>query len=407
MSAASGNAVPGFTQGTQDKLLEQTRALRPLLRRNAPLADAERSMTDEVFRALVEIDLFALLTPTRWGGLGLPSVALQRINRELAKGDPSVAWVNQIINGCTWIASMTSDRLQEEIFTAGQKPPRVCSSFAIPCTAKPVDGGYRVSGSWPYNSGCRQSSWGQYLVNITGADGTVTPGNFVYIPTSELTIDNTWYTAGLQGTSSDSVVAKDVFVPEHRMVHAAQSFGYPETRKQHVGAASDNWKNIPLIRACGLGVIIGALEGAFELVAEGSLKRGIPNTTYAKTKDSPVAQRNLGEIKAKLDAIIMLAEGLCTMQDEAALAGYEFSSMERAEQKGRCALIVDMSTQLFDKIMFLGGSSGFMLSNELQRFWRDGNVACRHAINLPDPGYEIYGRALLGVEPNIAPAMLI
>src|SRR5690606_18560346 len=402
VSTAASAPSASFTTGVLDDLLEQARALRPLLRAEAPKAEAERSMTDPVFTALKDMEVFALLTPTRWGGRGLPSIALQRLNRELAKADPSVAWVIQIINGCTWIASMTSDVLQEEIFT-GAKPPRVCSSFAIPVPAVPVEGGYRVSGAWPYNSGVRQSSWGQYLVTIQHPDGTQTPGNFVYIPTAELTIDDTWFTAGLQGTSSDSVVAKDVFVPEHRMVHAARSFGSPETRKKHVGAASDNWKNIPLIRAAGLGVIIGALEGAFELAAAGALKRGIPNTSYSKTKDSPVAQRNLGEIKAKLDAIILLAEGLCTMQDEAALAGYEFTPIERAEQKGRCALIVDMSTQLFDKIMFLGGSSAFMLTNELQRFWRDGNVACRHAINLPDPGYEIYGRAILGVEPNIAP----
>lgn len=407
MTAATTNraSIPAFSTGI-DELVERARSLRPLLRSEAPKTEAERSMSDAVFAALKEVDMFALLAPTRWGGRGLPSVAMQRINREIAKGDPSVAWAVQIINGCTWIASMTSDRLQEEIFT-GEKPPRVCSSFAIPCPAVPTEGGYIVNGAWPYNSGVRQSSWGQYLVTIQNPDGTQTPGNFVYIPTNELTIDNTWYCAGLQGTSSDSVVAKDVFVPEHRMVHAAKSFGFPETRKKHVGAPSDNWKNIPLIRACGLGVIIGALEGAFELASEGALKRGIPNTSYTKTKDSPVAQRNLGEIKAKLDAIIILAEGLCTMQDEAAATGYEFTPIERAEQKGRCALIVDMATQLFDKIMFLGGSSAFMLTNELQRFWRDGNVACRHAINLPDPGFEIYGRAILGVEPNIAPAILI
>ncbi|MDB6063636.1 MAG: hypothetical protein JWM78_3739 [Verrucomicrobiaceae bacterium] len=408
MTATALKTVPdhSYTQGVLDDLLAQVREIRPLLRRNAPLADAARSPTDEVVSALDEIGLWALLTPTRWGGRGLPSIALQRINRELAKGDPSVAWVHQIINGCTWIASMTSDRLQEEVFT-GTKPPRVCSSFAVPAPAVPVEGGYTVTGAWPYNSGVRQSSWGQYLVTIQHADGTQTPGNFVYIPTSELTIQDTWYTAGLQGTSSDSSVANNVFVPEHRMVHAAKSFGTRELGKKHFGAPSDFWKNIPLIRACGIGVILGAVEGAFELAAEGALKRGIPNTTYTKQKDSPVLQRDLGAAKAKIDAAVLLAERLCTMQDEAALSGYEFNPLERAQQKGQCALVVEMAISALEKIMFIGGSSGFSLSNELQRFWRDANVAARHAINLPDPGFEIYGRAILGVEPNIAPAILI
>jgi hypothetical protein len=52
--------------------------------------------------------------------------------------------------------------------------------------------------------------------------------------------------------------------------------------------------------------------------------------------------------------------------------------------------------------MFLSGSSAFFLSNELSRFWRDISVAARHVTNLPNVGYELHGRALLG-QPGIIP----
>ena len=41
-------------------------------------------------------------------------------------------------------------------------------------------------------------------------------------------------------------------------------------------------------------------------------------------------------------------------------------------------------------------------SNPIQRLYRDASLAMRHVANLPYVGYEILGKSLLGVEPNIA-----
>ena len=41
--------------------------------------------------------------------------------------------------------------------------------------------------------------------------------------------------------------------------------------------------------------------------------------------------------------------------------------------------------------------------NRMQRLWRDVHVASHHAITEWQVNLEIYGKALLGVEPNITP----
>jgi 3-hydroxy-9,10-secoandrosta-1,3,5(10)-triene-9,17-dione monooxygenase len=394
-----------FASDIEEGLIAAVRQIRPLLRRNAPIGEAQRSMTDEVLRALEQLGMWSLITPRRWGGKGVSSAAFSRINREVAKGDPAVAWVVQIINGCTWIASLTSDRLQEEIFAQGI--PRVCSSFAVAGTAKPAPGGFIVDGTWPYNSGCRQSSWGQYLVNLQRPDGTIGPGNFVYIPMNEVEIKDTWYTVGMQGTSSDSVVGKNIFVPEHRFVSAEKTFGYREPGKKHVGAPSDNWQVFPLIRAAGLGQLVGAVEAALELALEGAQRKPVPNTTYTKQMNSQVVQRNLGEAAAKIDTAALLVDSLCGVQDQAALTGRQFTPIERARQKAGCAITIDLLSTALDKIMFVGGSSAFAYANELQRFWRDYNTAARHAIYLPDFGYEVYGAMRLGINQTAVPPNLV
>ncbi|MFY9653249.1 MAG: oxidoreductase, partial [Trebonia sp.] len=54
-------------------------------------------------------------------------------------------------------------------------------------------------------------------------------------------------------------------------------------------------------------------------------------------------------------------------------------------------------------LMNAHGAGGFADSSPLQRIWRDANVAARHAVVSPAIGFEVYGKALLGVEEKITP----
>ena len=47
------------------------------------------------------------------------------------------------------------------------------------------------------------------------------------------------------------------------------------------------------------------------------------------------------------------------------------------------------------------GASSFADSSPMQRIWRDSNVAGRHAVVSPTVSYEVYGKALLGVDNDV------
>ena len=51
------------------------------------------------------------------------------------------------------------------------------------------------------------------------------------------------------------------------------------------------------------------------------------------------------------------------------------------------------------------GASSFADTSRLQRIWRDLHVSSRHAVINPTVNLELYGKALLGVEPNITDLM--
>jgi hypothetical protein len=48
------------------------------------------------------------------------------------------------------------------------------------------------------------------------------------------------------------------------------------------------------------------------------------------------------------------------------------------------------------------GSVGFADASALRRIWQDANVAARHASLLPGIGYEVCGKAHLGIANDVA-----
>jgi 3-hydroxy-9,10-secoandrosta-1,3,5(10)-triene-9,17-dione monooxygenase len=80
-----------------------------------------------------------------------------------------------------------------------------------------VNGGYRCAASGPGRRGSWHADWA--LVGIVVPDETGEPVDqaSALIPLSELSIKETWFVAGMKGIGSNTMIAKDVFVPEHRV----------------------------------------------------------------------------------------------------------------------------------------------------------------------------------------------
>jgi alkylation response protein AidB-like acyl-CoA dehydrogenase len=134
--------------------------IRPLLERNAVRVERDRRLPIENVEALQAADLFKVMTPRRWGGYGTTLSTSLKTFAELAKGCPSTGWVTMIIAGINWWASLLPDRGQEEIF-ANSADPRVCGATGSPTVVgRRADGGLRISGKFPFASGCWHSTWG-------------------------------------------------------------------------------------------------------------------------------------------------------------------------------------------------------------------------------------------------------
>lgn len=395
-----------FQDELEPVLIEQVRAIRPILRAHAAEGEERGWLAPATLEALDGIDgIWRMPVPRRLGGLGLSGKAILRISAELAKGDPAAAWVVQIIGGSTWTASLASDELQDEIFGAGV--PRLCAVFGPPGKAKPVPGGYRVSGRWPYASGFRHASWGQWAVLIEDGEGPPRPGNFCFIPTAELRLENTWSTVALQATGSDTAVAEDIFVPAHRMVLSSMPLGSNDNRPHRNGAPSDLWPITPFVGRTGIGQAIGIAEAMLEEVIAAAPTRPIAATTFARKADSQVIQRDIGEFATRIRTARLLAEQAAGEIDTAVLNRCPLTTEQRAASKAMGGFAMKLLEETSQGLMLIAGSSAFSRDSILSRFWRDLAMVARHVQNSPNLGFETYGRSLLGITPNVFPEPLI
>jgi alkylation response protein AidB-like acyl-CoA dehydrogenase len=388
---------PDTPETVARELLRKAEALQPILLERASAAEEARRLGDETIADLATAGFFGVSAPRRLGGACVSTADTARIAAALAKGCPSTAWIFSVSNSNSLTASLVPEPIQREVFAGAV--PIVCGAVNPSGTSRRVPGGYVVNGSWPYSSGCYHAQWGAFALADRSPDGKLI-GATIYLPMSEVSIEDTWHVAGLKATGSNTVVARELFVPEHRYMTWAGG-AQPQPQPQE---ASDFLAIAPHFRTVLLSVLLGTAEAVLERVIARAKTHGIAFTTYTTQADSHAVQKEIGEISVIIQTGRMLMIEAAKAIDAAALSRQPMSYIDRTTNRAQTCFATDLLVDAVGRLMYIAGSSAFAESNHVQRFWRDINVAARHAISIPRVGYEIHGRALLGVEPNVSPS---
>jgi 3-hydroxy-9,10-secoandrosta-1,3,5(10)-triene-9,17-dione monooxygenase len=397
---AGGDTRSGFDDKLGAELVERARELRPLLANHAARHEEIGELTSEVVTPLIDLNVFSMAVPRRWGGGCVSANYMAQVALELAKGCPSTSWVVTVMNSNGWMVSTTPDAMQEAVFGSGDA--RLCGVFSPPGKLVREGDGYRVSGRWPYASGSHHATWAYCPAKTAdGEDGVVA------IRMSDTTIENTWHVTGMKGSGSDTVVAANAPVAASCYVSMTQMLDGDRTGNKHFGEATDYWPALPLLRAKVLGVLVGIAEALLETVVETTKGRPVLQTTYARKSDSQAYQVGIGEASARIAGARVIMDQTTRRIDAAALARQPMSYAQRTEIRALGALAVDMLATAVDQLMTLGGSGVFAQASIAQRYWRDFSIGSRHTALIPAVGYEVHGRQVLQVEPNILPLPMI
>jgi alkylation response protein AidB-like acyl-CoA dehydrogenase len=384
------------------ELVARARELAPLLRKNAPTSEANRRVEEETIEAMAKAGLLKVCTPKRYGGWEMNTRAMLDTSAAIAEADGGAAWVANLNNICCWLTSLFPVKAQDEVFGA-DPDVRISGVLNPTATTKKVPGGYQITGEWHYNSGGWHAQWAALGLPIVDEAGQTIDQGLALIPMSDLQRFDTWFVAGMKSSGSICLKATEVFIPEHRILSVPRAIegDYPtEMRSQEAFYRS---AFVPILAIILVGPILGLGRAALEFVREKAASRTIAYTFFEKQKASVAFQLQIAEAAMMIDTAHLHAYRAADDVDNAAARAVYPDLLTRARVRADTGYVVEKITQAIDKLMFAHGSAGFADACPLQRIWRDAAVASRHAIVLPPIGYELFGKALLGVENNITP----
>ncbi len=384
-----------MTPNDSAALVARAAALVPTLRERAAANEASRRLSPETFDALSAADVFRMTAPKRFGGFEADFVTQCEVLAEIARGCGSSSWVATIFSAMSWLAGTLPDAAQEEIFDS--RDPRISGVFSPTGKAVRKSGGFVVNGRWGFNTGGHGSNWTVVNVVAPNAAGVELP-TCMLVRSRELERLDDWHASGMAATGSSTIVAKDVFVPEHRTCElpAMIEAQYPPRHN-----AANPYYGQPLAAVLTVnagGTPVGIARAALEAFRERLPGRPITYTTYANKAEAPVTHLQIGEAALKIDsaeAHMRLASGIL---DEN--TGVKLSTLARVKARAHVSAATGLAREAVDLLFYSSGASAIQSHVPIQRLQRDMQALANHAIMHPQTTTETYGRVLCGLEPN-------
>jgi 3-hydroxy-9,10-secoandrosta-1,3,5(10)-triene-9,17-dione monooxygenase len=383
------------------ELIDRAANLRATLEQQADETERLRRLSDATVQALKDAGLCRLMVPARFGGYQTDIHTYIAVMAELGRGCGATAWVASLINVCAWLAGLFPERAQQEIW--GNDPEVwIAGSLAPHGDATPVDGGWRVTGRWMWASGCLHAQWAACGIHMKDDQGGMANLGLSLMPMTELAIEDTWFMAGMKGTGSNTIVARDVFVPDHRFLPYPPAFE-GHYRTEHTDEIVYRAALVPVTVLILIGAQLGIARAALDHTIAKAPSRGVTHTNYSRQTESTGFQIVLAEAAMKIETATLHAFRAADDLDRAAASGRYPDVTARARVRTDTALVAKACREAVDLLVSAHGTTSLADWNRMQRLWRDVHVASHHAITEWHVNLEIYGKALLGVEPNITP----
>jgi alkylation response protein AidB-like acyl-CoA dehydrogenase len=382
------------SQGAEG-LVERVQALAPLIEKNAERAERERKPVDEVIEALEQTGVFRAFVPKRFGGYEIDIDTFIDVGIAVSEPCTSTGWVTTFYMEHNWLLAQFPPETQQEIF--GSQPYVLAPGSISPTgRAKPVEGGYRISGRWAWGTGIQHADWA--LLNGV-VEGDPPDVRLFLVPRDQVEVDPDWECQGMQGTGSNDVLADGVFVPAARsepLIPMSQGRGsgavwHDSPRFRH--------PMLPFLAITAAVPAVGAGRRAVALFEERLRGRTLYGTR-GRQADRPASQIRLGHASVRVDS----AEALLRH------AGHEVESWGArdepcpAEEGARLRLLiahaVAMCRDAVRDLMEASGAGAQLRSHPMQRIHRDVHTLSCHTVFDLDVGAENYGRLRLGLDPN-------
>ncbi|MBQ0797779.1 MAG: hypothetical protein KBT63_00745 [Porticoccaceae bacterium] len=390
------------TNPTLEELVSSAHRIGERAVREVRSAEKNGHLSDELVQDINDARLIQILQPKRLGGLEMGFPDLVEVGLVLGQYDVSTAWIANILGIHHWWGALASPQLQEELW--GDNPHRLfADAFAPMGVGEAVEGGYVVSGQWPFASGILWSEWYAGGTLVHSKDGQPPRLLMCFVPKSEYTVKRDWDTVGMRGTGSCSVAVDKVFVPEYRTLDFGAILAGGGAMPGHECNTGAIYK-VPVVAGLAVSLIPPVVGGALGALTAFKQRMSERTPTFTDQQQDQLSTQHslLAESKVRVDfAEHMLrtyAQELMTVgttiNQGGSLDVEEFSVRVagwRAQIAKECRGVI---SDLFQN----AGAGAIYMDSPVQRFWRDTHAISQHAVMNHDTIMRNYGRQLSGQE---------
>lgn len=377
---------------SQPSIVEAVRDLHDLIAEQRPEADRNANLTREVLDACGEVGLFRMAAPREVGGLELLPRDVVAATQNVSRADPAVGWYALNSMAACILAAYVGEQQRDALF----EDPNANFGFAFMPggRATPVEGGYRLSGSWPVMTGGRDAKWAAIVGNVMYGDtprlvhGLPDTRDFL-VRTEDLQFKSTWqHVSAMRGTGSNAFTAEDVFVPEGFVVS-------PRTSP----AIDRPYFRVPMILhiiSADAAVILGILSNVLDTIVP-ALAEQKAAVTGEWRRDQTATQ----ELVVHCTYMFRSAQAVLREVTETASRrienGETIGAEERAELYAITTQIFEVGRRLASELFAGGTRDAFVRGHPLEQALKDLH-AIAYARSATRFVVHSAGRALLGGE---------
>jgi len=391
----------GQADANDPSVLHNAVALASDIREAADEIEKGRRLPETLARKLKDAGVFGMAMPRSWGGPELDPLTQIRVLETLGMADGSVGWCAMINCDGGYVTAF----LDEDVGRAMYPDIGVGTAAAATPTgqAVPVAGGYRVSGQFPFATGCRHCEWVWVgcLVMQDGSprlnDNGVPMTRQCLVRVSQCEILDTWYTTGLRGTGSSDIRLTDTFVPaEHTF--SLQDEG-PVKRSGPLYAFRLMF--VAKMSAPALGIARHALDALIEMAVRKPARRYVTGKQLEPAKlmrDDVFIQEAVGRAETLLASA--RAYQFETMGDlwQSIVDGNEPTPAQMARFQTAPTHVIGACVDVVQLVYKAAGGTAAYQKGPFDRCLRDILTMNQHVLATLR-NYEKAGRLLLGLEP--------
>ncbi|MEV7635881.1 GTP cyclohydrolase II RibA [Pseudarthrobacter enclensis] len=392
--APSGKVAPAPAVNgrgpTHEEMVARAAALVPGLRSAAEETERLRRLPDDTVSDLEAAGIFRILAPAAVGGYGLGVQTYGEAVRTLARGCASTAWTAGHLAEHVWMLARWPREVQDEVFTGGPMPLAAATSAPVGAARK-VPGGYAISGQWSFASDIMHSQWALLAVQH---DGTRLQA---LVSLADLDLIDAWHTDGLRGTGSNDLRARDLLVPDYRVMDWAELSGTDSPGSRIHPDPLIHARMATLLNLVAPAAALGSAEYALELFRDQLLAPRLKNGAELRQADSPLAQARYARAAGKVAAAQLHWQAALAAAASPERSASGPADGERAAFRLALALSAEASQEAVRTVLAGSGGSAHRLAHPLQRIQRDVGVLLNHPTLGIDPIMEQAGRGLLGL----------